>query len=110
MLSVLKTNRDSNRDKLMPGTIEREHRKLICAKTMSFFGYGTLFLLSGMLPMIQNLHYNPQKRLSDVLPNQLSRQRFVQMNLHMLRYPIRLSITVLCCYRAGVLKRRCGGT
>ena len=41
---------------------------------MSLFGYGMQFLSSGVLPVFQNLNYNLQKRLSDVLPNQQSHQ------------------------------------
>ena len=62
----------------MPGTINREHRKLIGVKMMSLFGYGIQFLLSGVLPVFQNLNYNLQKILSDVLPNQQSYQKLVQ--------------------------------
>ena len=34
---------------------------------MSLFGYGVQFLLSGVLPVFQNLSYNLHKILSDVL-------------------------------------------
>ena len=46
---------------------------------MSLFGYEVQFLLSGVMPVFQNLNYNLQKRLTDVLPNQQSHhQQFVQ--------------------------------
>ena len=64
--------------KPMPITTDREYRKLIGVKTMSFFGYGTQFLLSGVLPVFQGLNYKLQRRLSDVLPNQRSHRKYVQ--------------------------------
>ena len=36
---------------------------------MSLFGYEVQFLLFGMMLVFQNLNYNLQNRLSDVLPN-----------------------------------------
>ena len=61
--------------------------------------------------MFQNLNYKLQRRLSDVLLNQQSHQKYVQRcTLRMLRYPIRLSTTVLCTCHAGVRKRRGGET
>ena len=65
--------------KLMPGTPNGEHRN-----------YELQFLLSGMMPVSQNLIYNLQKGLSDVFQS------------------IRFSTAVLYTYRAGVRKRRCG--
>ena len=56
------------------GTTNGEHRKLIGVKSISLFGYGIQILPSGMLPVFQNLNYNLQKGLSDVLPNQQSHQ------------------------------------
>ena len=63
--------------KSMLGTTNGEHRKLIGVKTISLFGYGIQFLLSRVLPVFQNLNYNLQKRLSGVLPDQQSHQKFV---------------------------------
>ena len=54
----------------MPGTTDGEHRKLIGVETMSLFGDEVRFVLLGVLQVFQNLNYNLQKRLSDVLPNQ----------------------------------------
>ena len=90
--------------KSMLGTTNGEHRKFVGVKTMSLFGYGIQFLLSGVLPIFQNLSYNLQKRLSDVLPNQRSHQVCTVRPylLCRLRYPIIFSTTVLCTYRAGV--------
>ena len=64
--------------KPMLGTTNREHRKLIGVEMMSLFGYEIQFLLSGVLPVFQNLNYNLQKIMYDVLPNQQSYQKFVQ--------------------------------
>ena len=64
--------------KPMPGTTNREHRKLIGVKKMSLFGYGIRSLLSGVLAVFQNVNYNLQRRLSDVMPNQQSYQKFIQ--------------------------------
>ena len=97
--------------KPMPGTTNREHRKLIGVKTVSLFEYEAQFLLSGVLPVFQNLKYKLQRRLSDVLPNQQRHQKVCTvMHLRMLRYPIRLSTIVSSTFRAGVRKRRCGET
>ena len=50
-----------------------EHTKTLC-----LFGYEVQFLLSGVLPVFQNLSYKLQKRLSGVLPNQQGHQQHVQ--------------------------------
>ena len=42
--------------------------------TVCSFGYEVHFLLSGVLPVLQNLNYKLQNRLSDVLSNQQNRQ------------------------------------
>ena len=78
--------------KLMPGTTNGEHRKLIDVKTMSLFVYEVQFLLSGVMSVF--LNYKLQKILSDVLPNQQSNRKYVQRCtcLRMLRYPIKLSL------------------
>ena len=47
-------------------------------KTMCLFGCEVQFLLSGVLPVYQNLNYKLQKRLSDALSNQQSHQNFVR--------------------------------
>ena len=64
--------------KPMLGTTNLEHRKLIRVKMMSLFGYGIQFLLFGVLSVLQNLNYNLQKILTDVLRNQQGYQKFVQ--------------------------------
>ena len=61
----------------MLGTSNGEHRKLIGVKMMSLFGCKVQFVLFGVLPVFQTLNYKLQKRLSDVLPNQQSRQKYV---------------------------------
>ena len=47
-------------------------------KTVNLFGHEVQLLLSGVLPVIQNLNYKLQKILSNVLPNQQSNQKYVQ--------------------------------
>ena len=62
--------------KSLPGSTNREHRKLIGVKTQDdVFGYELQFLLSGVLPIFQNLNYKLTKRLSGVLPIQRSHQK-----------------------------------
>ena len=46
--------------KHMLGTTNVEYRKLIGVKTMSLFGYKVQFVLSGVLPVFQNLNYELQ--------------------------------------------------
>ena len=58
-------------------TANGEYRKLIGVKTMSLFGYGIQLLLSGVLQVFQNRNYELQRRLSGVLSNQQSRQKYV---------------------------------
>ena len=61
--------------------------------------------------MFQDLNYKKQKKMSDVLPNQQkSSKSCTVMHVRRLRYPIKFFTMVLCSYRAGVLKRRCGET
>ena len=45
---------------------------------MSLFGYEVQFVLSGVLPVSQNLNYKLQRGPSDVLPNQQIHQKYVQ--------------------------------
>ena len=90
--------------KSMPGTTNREHRKLVGVKMMSLFGYGIQFLLSGGLSVFQNLNYNLHKRLSDVLPNQQNHQVLYSDDaLAPTAVPYPAFTTVLCSYRVGVL-------
>ena len=49
--------------KSLPGPTNRKHRKLIGVKAMSL-GYELQFLLSGVLPVFQNLNYKLYKKLS----------------------------------------------
>ena len=78
---------------------------------MPLFGYGVQFLLSGVLPVFQNLSYNLQKILSDVLSiQQVTKRLYRDALAYMLRYSIRFSTTVLRSYCAGVLKRCHGET
>ena len=68
------TNRDPNRDKTLarsnqPRTSETYRRQ------DDVFGYELQFLLSGVLPVVRNLKYNLQRRLSDVLSIQRSHQK-----------------------------------
>ena len=58
-------------------TTNGEHRKLIGVKMMFLFGYGIQLLLSGVLQVFQNRNYELQRRLSGVLSNQQSRQKYV---------------------------------
>ena len=58
-------------------TTNGEHRKLIGVTTMFLFGYGIQLLLSGVLQVFQNRNYELQRRLSGLLPNQQSRQKYV---------------------------------
>ena len=58
-------------------TTNGEHRKLIGVKTMPLFGYKIQFLVSGVLQVFQNRNYELQRRLSGVLPNEQSRQKYV---------------------------------
>ena len=37
---------------------QQKYRKLVGVKTMSLFGYEVQFLLSGVMPVFQNLKYN----------------------------------------------------
>ena len=71
---AIQTNRDPNRDKILarskqPRTSEFYRRQ------DDVFGFELQFLLSGLLPVFQNLNYELQRRLSDVLPNQESIKR-----------------------------------
>ena len=68
------TNRDPNHDKTLarsnqPRTSETYRRQDYA------FGYDLQFLLSGVLPIFQNLNYKLRRRLSDVLPNQQCHQK-----------------------------------
>ena len=60
--------------------------------------------------MFQNLNYKLQRRLSDVLPNQQSRQSMYSDALAPDVVLYQALTTILCGYRAGVLERRCGET
>ena len=68
------TNRDPNRNKILarsnqPKTSETYWRQ------DDIFGYEQQVLLSGVLPVFQNLNYKLQIGLSDVLPIQQSHQK-----------------------------------
>ena len=66
-IMVTTRNRDPNRvTESLPGPTTREHRKHI-GRQDDVFGYGLQFLVSGVLPVCQNLNYRLQKRLSGVL-------------------------------------------
>ena len=43
------------------------------------FGYELQFLLSGVLPVFQNLNYKPKRRLPDLLPNQQCPQKLYKI-------------------------------
>ena len=60
--------------KPLSGPTNREHRKLAIVKVVPF-GYELQCLVSGVLPVFQNLNYKLHRRLSDVLPIQQSRQK-----------------------------------
>ena len=60
----------------MLGTTNNGDWKLIGVKTMSLFVYRIHLLLSVVLQVFQNRHHNVQKRLSEVLPNQQSHQKY----------------------------------
>ena len=47
----------------------------ICQRQDDIFGYELQSLLSGVLPIFQNLNYKLHKRLSNVLPNQQSHEQ-----------------------------------
>ena len=52
----------------LPGSTNREHRKLIGVKTIDIFGYKLQLLPCGVLPVCQNLSYKLQIRLADLEP------------------------------------------
>ena len=87
---------------MKPGTTNQEHRKLIGVRAMSLFGHGIQFLLSGVLPLFQNLNYILQKRLSEVLSNQQSHQVSYSNASAPTAVPYPAFTTVLCTYHAGV--------
>ena len=62
----------------MPGPTNREHRKLIGVKTRCLWVRTTVSskLLTGVLPVFQNLNYKLSRRLFNVLPYQLSHQKW----------------------------------
>ena len=80
--------------KPMPGTTNQEHRKLIGVKMTSLFG---------VLPVFQNLNYNLQKRLSEVMPNQQSCQVLYSNALAPTAVPYPAFTTIFCSYRVGDL-------
>ena len=59
--------------KPLPGPTDGEHRNLSVSRRC--FGYELQFLLSGVLPIFQNLNYKPKRRLPDLLPNQQRPQK-----------------------------------
>ena len=94
--------------KPMLETTNGERRKLIGVRTMSLFEYEVQFVLSGVLPVVQNLNCKLQRRLSNVLPNQQVIKCMYSDALANTAVPYQTFTTVLCSYRAGVLKRGCG--
>ena len=64
----MQTNRDPNRDKTLARS--NQPRKLETHRRQGdVFRYELQFLLSGVLPIFQNLNYKLQRRLSDVMPD-----------------------------------------
>ena len=90
----------------MLGTTNGKHRELIGVTMMSLFRYEVQFVLFGVLPVLQNLNYKLQRRLTEVLPNRQSNQVLYSDVLTPTVVPYQALTTVLCSYRVEPLFQR----
>ena len=79
-------------------------------RTVCLFGCEVQFLLSGVRPVFQNLSYKLQKRLSGVLPNLQSHQKFAQQCTYaccgaLSGFPLQYCVLIALAFgRGGVAK------